>query len=293
MSDAALPPSSFFRLPRELRDQIYAHVFDIAPMNWLVPHIDEHFPARISFPDSWTKRHGHNSSVLFHAFPALCCTSRQIFLESTPHFLTRVEAFTFNAQSSKLFRDWFAQFPDNEGFKAIREYACYEWKAFELEETQVQVDLLTRLANVEDLHISFTCPTVINGVLESDHDWINEQYVYGDTGLPYEPRCYYTASPEIWDTQPPHPLKKYPPPQEYIAREKEVLQQKLQGFITAHQLELLFNLPKLKVLNLQFDVEGQGVFRHNLCHPLYRWFKEEWEKRGRDVMVLTGFSEDL
>lgn len=262
-------------------------------MNWLVPHIDEHFPKRISFPDSWTKRHGHDSSVMFHAFPALCCTSRQIFLESTPHFLTMAEFFTSNTQSSKLLYDWLSQFPNREGFKAVKDFACYQWDAFGQEATQVQIDLLTRLTNVDTLQLTFTFPSIVHGIVESEYDWETEQHVYIDTGLLYPPTKYYTATPEIWDAHSQHPLKKYPPPHEYIAREKEALRQKLEEFIAAHRLKVLFDLPKLESLSFDFATDGQGNYRHNLGNPLYNWFEKEWEQRGRNVLIMTGYDEQL
>ncbi|CAO2654973.1 Nn.00g117060.m01.CDS01 [Neocucurbitaria sp. VM-36] len=288
MSDSSFPPPPFLRIPRELRDQIYTYVFETAPINWLVPHVDEHFPKRISFPDSWTKRHSHDSGVIFHAFPALCCTSRQMFLESTPHFLTNADVFTLNTQSSKILYDWLTQFPDHEGFKAVKDFACYQWDAFDLEATQVQIDLLTRLTNVQALYLTFTFPSIVDGIAESEYDWEAEQHVYIDTGLLYPPKKYYTATPEIWDANPQHPLNKYPPPKEYIARETEALEQKLEQFIAAHRLQVLFDLPKLESLSLEFATDEQGSYRHKLCNPLYKWFEKEWEQRGRNVLITTG-----
>ena len=287
MSDSSAPPCHLFRLPRELRDQIYAYVFDTAPMSWLTPHIEEHFPHRIGFPASSTRRHGFESTVLFHPFPALCCASRRLFVESTPRFLTCVDTFTVTSQTARLFYEWLEQFPNDEGFKAIRDYAGYGWETFELESTQLHVDLLTRLTNIDNLHLTFNTRTILNGEKLADYDWKEEQYIWCDTGLLYDARFYYTLSLEKCDATP-----KYPPATEDLDLEKAVLKEKLSEFIQAHRLQVVLDLSRINSFQFDFCAEDEGQYRHNLHHPLYKWFEREWKKRGRDVCITSIYSED-
>lgn len=282
--------SPFFRLPRELRDQIYTYVFETAPMEWLVPHTEEHFPYRISFPDAWTKRYGHNTETISHAFPALCCASRQLFYESVPRFLTRVEVFTFNTETTKKILDWLAQFENDEAFKAIKEYMCYEWTVFDSEAIDLQFNLVSRMINLETLYLQFTFPELKNCVEEDEYDWTDESYNYSDTGIAYSPRLFYIFSPDRQDAD--QAEKKWPVTEQDYAREKLVLQEMLDEFIKVHRLDVVLKLSKLEFLELHFDVVGKGQVRHNLSRPLYMWFKQMWAERERNVEVLTGFSED-
>lgn len=277
-SSEALSPT-FFRLPRELRDQIYEHVFQTALVECPLP--------QINFPASWTRDYGHDSTQFFHPFPALCCVSHQLFQESVPIFLTRVETFTFNIETCQRLLDWLAQFPNDEAFRAIRDYSSFEWNAFDSTSINLHTSLLSRMSNLESLALTFTFPDLAHSWKLGDHSWEDELTLLSDFGVPYPFTLYYTP-----DFESPAPeARRFD--HEIFKNERTLLQQKLQEFVKVHRLEIVLNLAKLAVLELQFDVEGEGCVRHNLCRPLNIWFTKMWEERGRSVQVMTGFDENL
>lgn len=287
-SEALLP--AFLRLPRELRDQIYKHVFETAPIEWLVPKYKEQFSKPISFPRGWTRSYGHDSTQFFHPFPALCCVSHQLFRESVPVFLTRVETFTFNTETCQRLLDWLAQFPDDAAFKAIKGHSSFEWNVFDSTSTSLHKSLLTRMSNLESLVLTFTFSDLAHSCKTEDHDWEEEQNLLSDFGIPYPFDLYYT--PDVGNPDTEARKLDWPGDHEMFKNERRLLQEKLQEFVQAHRLEVVLDLAKLECLELQFDVKADGDVRHNLCRPLYLWFTKMWKEKGRSVDVLTGYNEN-
>ncbi|OAL54488.1 hypothetical protein IQ07DRAFT_583780 [Pyrenochaeta sp. DS3sAY3a] len=278
MSSSEARSPMFLRLPRELRDQIYEHVFETASAEWL--------PHQRNFPTSWTRDYGHDSTRFFHTFPALCCVSHQLFQESVPIFLTRVETFTFNIETCQRLLDWLAQFPDDEAFRAIRDYSSFEWNAFDSTSINLHTSLLSRMSNLASLALIFTFPDLAHSWKLVDHNWGEELTLFTNFGVPYPFTLYYTPdfeSPAPEDRRFDHEIFK---------NERTLLQQKLEEFIKVHRLEVILNLAKLAILELQFDVKDEGCVRHNLCRPLNIWFKKMWEERGRSVQVMYGSDEN-
>lgn len=273
--------SPLFRLPREIRDLIYDFVFDTAAPDWLYPPSVVKTYLEYHFPYSRNGVYNTRANYLSHNFPALCCVSRQLFLETALIFIKPRTVFTYNLQTMKWLYEWLEQFPGSEGFEAISEYSCQEWDVLDEEADRLQLALLTRMKNLESVQFVFEVPTLADGRAHDDYEWYEEQNCMSDFGFTYPDRCFYIQS-----------LRgKWPLDKEDIKQEKERLSNELHSFIEKLHLTAVLNQSKLKFLEFEFRARDGGEMRHNLCNVLFEWFREEFSKRGMDVSVITGYVE--
>jgi hypothetical protein len=134
---SALPP--LLRLPRELRDEIYAYVFDDFP----------HQRLRIN------KYHNVHERIItppLKALPPICATSLQLYFETTPYFLLHITLLAFNLQTTCWLRRWFATFPNSAGYISIQRLA---FRNFHGPEQIKGYELLSLCPNIRSLNIMF------------------------------------------------------------------------------------------------------------------------------------------
>ncbi|KAJ4368386.1 hypothetical protein N0V83_006743 [Neocucurbitaria cava] len=104
---AVQPP--LFRLPRELRDQILAYVFD---------DLEE---PRVQF-----KHHVARAQQMtppYKDLPALSRASKQLYYEATLLFLTHITPVLSDIETICWMREWLSAFSSDSAFRSIRQLA--------------------------------------------------------------------------------------------------------------------------------------------------------------------------
>lgn len=134
---STLPP--LLRLPQELRDDIYAYIFDDFP----------HQRLRIN---KYHNVHERTITLPLKALPPICTTSLQIYHETTPYFLQRITLLAFNLQTTCWLRRWLATFPSNHGYLSIQALA---FRNFHGPEQLKSYELLSLCPNIRSLNIMF------------------------------------------------------------------------------------------------------------------------------------------
>ena len=259
MSDSITLQSPLLRLPRELRDHIYVYAFKGFGL----------------FPKSWDNVDNSDENALFHELPGICRANRQLFREATPIFLAR-DIYSWNTRTSQHLLNLFSQFPGDEATKGIEEFSIYNWTD---QGTQIQLGLILKFQNLCFLDVFFSFLGIVDGEPMDKYNYRNEQSLWYDTGLHYEP----------------HEGRS-------VDEEKKIVAKDTQAFVTEYGLDHIIKLPKLEGLQFQFvasdggeTARGSGeTYRHRLCNPLWKWATEKMkEKWGRDEMfVTTALTED-
>jgi hypothetical protein len=245
MHDQVGSKSSLLRLPRELRDTIFTHAF------WGYGH----------FPQDWAEVDVTDPNALFHELPGVCQASRQLFREATPIFLKSCWIESWNTSTSRTLLDFYSKFPYNEATKDVKVLSLCNWTE---DSTAVQLELISKFANLESLEITFTFPSIIDGTSMDKFNYTNEQYFWCETGLNYEI-----------------------PGGRSIEVEKAILGKDLEAFITTYGLDRIIKVPNLNYLEFQFAVnDGDEAttsysesYRHRLCNPLWRWATKKMEEK--------------
>ncbi|KAH7072882.1 hypothetical protein BKA63DRAFT_492228 [Paraphoma chrysanthemicola] len=261
MSDSVTIQSPLLRLPRELRDQIYLYAFsDYVP-----------------FPRDWSTVDKSDENALFRELPGLCQANRQLFYEASPIFLARGVTSRDESTAKQLLK-LYCHFPDDAATKGVRWIEISDWTE---ESTAVQLLLISKFTKLRDVDATFTFPTMVDSI-PGRYVYTNEQGIYWDTGLHYEP-----------------------PPGRSIEEEKAVLAKDLEAFITKYSLDRVIEMPTLNSIVLRFGTnhggkvvtyghDGRKDYRHRLSNPLWRWamtkLSERWEEEK--FWVSTGFIED-
>jgi hypothetical protein len=267
MHDQVSAQSPLLRLPRELRDAIFTQVFR----------------GHGRFPPNWGEVDISNQNALFYELPGVCQASRQLFQEATPIFLNNCCIESWNTSTSRHLLNFYSQFPDNEATKDVELFSLFNWTE---DSTAVQLELISKFTNLETIEITFSFPGTIDGTPMNKYSYSNEQYLWCETGLHYEPSAGRS-----------------------IEEEKAILAKDLEAFITKYGLDCIIEMPKLSDLEFQFAVSdgsdettsGGELYRHRLCNPLWRWarkkMKEKWgvdnAEDGREKFhVATNMTED-
>jgi hypothetical protein len=100
--------SPLLSLPRELRDEVVRYV------------LDECTQDRLNFK----RRHNvleRNITAPLKALPPICATSRQLYNEATPYFLSCVTPISHDIATTCWLRRWLATFPAGLGYGSIHE----------------------------------------------------------------------------------------------------------------------------------------------------------------------------
>jgi hypothetical protein len=264
MSTPATTQSPLLRLPRELRDQIYTYTF-----------LEYRFFS--DFPPSWSDVDTSDKNALFRALPGVCQASRQLFDEATPVFLAR-DMQSWNTSTSKQLLNLYSQFPEDTATKGIQRFSIHNWTE---QGTAVQLNLISKFTNLQFLHAIFSFPSIVDGVPLERFNYPNEQGIWLDTGLHYDP-----------------------PPGRSIEEEKAVLKDDLEAFITRYSLDRIVEMPGLNSMQFIFATNDRGEnaiggnkeYRHRLCNPLWRWATQKMvEKWGEEIgrrAVTTTLPED-
>lgn len=168
MSSSVTSQSPLLRIPRELRDAIFAYVFE--ELSW--------------FPKDWGSVDISDKNALYRELPGLCQANRQLFHEATPIFLARNMA-SQNTQTSKLLLDLYSHFPGDAATKGVRQFSIRNWTE---EGTAVQLELISKFTNLQYLSATFSFPSIVDGTPMERFNYPNEQGLWWDTGLHYEPQ---------------------------------------------------------------------------------------------------------
>ncbi len=139
--------SRLLRLPREIRDHIVEYVFD--DLNGDL----------ITFKQS-NKCSFRKISAPFDGLPGICNTSRLLYYEATPVFLSRVTPVLHHVESITYLRRWLETLPPRIGFQVIRRL---KFKYFHGPEQIKGWELISRCPNLRHLNIRFTCESASFG----------------------------------------------------------------------------------------------------------------------------------
>jgi hypothetical protein len=131
--------SPLLRLPRELRDEIIRYIFDDYNQERL--QFDQHHNVleRVVTPP-------------IRALPPICSVSQQLYLETTPYFLTRVTPIARNLATACWIRKWLATFPSEVGYRSIQQLA---FRNFHGPEQIKGYELIALCPNLRYLNIMF------------------------------------------------------------------------------------------------------------------------------------------
>ncbi|KAF2826312.1 hypothetical protein CC86DRAFT_370350 [Ophiobolus disseminans] len=220
-----------------------------------------------------------DKNALVRELPGLCQANRQLFYEATPIFLAR-NITSWNTPTSKQFLNLFAYFPGDAATKGVGQFSMNNWTE---EGTAVQTELISKFTNLKFLNVIFSFPSIVDGVPMEKFDYSNEQALWWNTGLHYDPEQDRS-----------------------VEEEKAFLAKDLETFVAKFGLDRIIEMPKLNGLQFRFYVRSGGEnvigggepYRHRLCNPLWRWATQKLaEKWGVDVdneefHVTTTMPED-
>jgi hypothetical protein len=130
-------PSPLLRLPRELRDEIVKYVFDMFGQERL--HFSQHHDVlerTVTPPNS--------------ALPPICSASQQLYIETTPYFISRVTPLSSSVATTCWIRKWLATFPLRLGYRSIQHLA---FRNFHGPEQIKGFELIALCPNLRNLNI--------------------------------------------------------------------------------------------------------------------------------------------
>jgi hypothetical protein len=102
--------STLLHLPRELRDEIIRYVFDDFNQERLNINRHHNVQERVVTPP-------------IRSLPPICSASQQLYVETTPYFLSRVTPVSFNVATTCWLRKWLATLPFELGYRSIHQLA--------------------------------------------------------------------------------------------------------------------------------------------------------------------------
>ncbi|KAF2129320.1 hypothetical protein P153DRAFT_366731 [Dothidotthia symphoricarpi CBS 119687] len=129
-----------FRLPRELRDEIYQYTLD-----------DDLKQQRLDFQ----QRHDVRERAItppIRALPPICGVSKQVYYEATPFFLSQITPLSLTVETTCWLRKWLATFPSETGYRAIRQLA---FRSFHGPEQIKGFELIALCPNLRSLDVMF------------------------------------------------------------------------------------------------------------------------------------------
>jgi hypothetical protein len=129
--------STLLRLPRELRDEIIKYVFEDFNQERL--HISRHHNTleRIVTPP-------------IRALPPICSASQQLYIETTPYFISRVTPLSCDVATTCWLRKWLASIPFELGYRSVRQLA---FRNFHGPEQNKGFELIALCPNLRHLNI--------------------------------------------------------------------------------------------------------------------------------------------
>lgn len=127
----------FFRLPREIRDDIFDYVFDDIKKQC------------VSFKSYQVISEGRVRPPL-EKLPPLCSVSQQFYLEATPRYLARMTLSSCSVTTTSWILKWLATFPFDSGYRSVRQMM---FRNFHGPEQNKGFELISRCHNLRSLDI--------------------------------------------------------------------------------------------------------------------------------------------